>query len=51
VPAAPIRRRHGRTADQKTLVVCSRLNNYCIRTRADLKPIGGVSSAAKAAAW
>jgi len=40
------------TADQKTLVVCSRLNNYLYTySLPDLKPIGGVELGGKGAAW
>ena len=40
------------TADQKTLVVCSRLNNYLYAySLPDLKPLGGAELGGKGAAW
>jgi YVTN family beta-propeller protein len=40
------------TADQKTLVVCSRLNNYLYSySLPDLKPLGGAELGGKGAAW
>ena len=40
------------TADQKTLVVCSRLNNYLYTySLPDLKPLGGAELGGKGAAW
>jgi len=40
------------TADGKTLVVCSRLNNYLYTySLPDLKPIGGAELGGKGAAW
>ena len=40
------------TSDGKTLVVCSRLNNYLYSySLPDLKPIGGVELGGKGAAW
>jgi YVTN family beta-propeller protein len=40
------------TPDQKTLVVCSRLNNYLYAySLPDLKPLGGAELGGKGAAW
>ena len=40
------------TADGKTLVVCSRLNNYLYSySLPDLKPIGGAELTGKGAGW
>ena len=40
------------TADQKTLLVCSRLNNYLYSySLPDLKPLGGAELGGKGAAW
>jgi YVTN family beta-propeller protein len=40
------------TADQKTLVVCSRLNNYLYAySLPDLKPLGGAELGGQGAAW